>query len=109
NNISLRVEAQVVGIIAYNDRFQCPILPSLEHPQRPVATVGNEQSIGRRNIGQSLRTFKTRDHMNDFARSEINDADAVNFQLGKEQPLPPQVDSHMVEPPPNIAKLDLAL
>ena len=51
-----------------------------------------------------MRLFQSRDRLQQFAIGEIDDADTVVAQFGHEQPLPFQIDRHVVDTAGDIAE-----
>jgi hypothetical protein len=102
------VHPDVVRIVAELDPSVGRVVRPLKEPQRPVAPVGDEQRVARRQIADPLRLLHPGEAAYQLASLEIDDTDAVVAELGDEQPTAIEIDRHVIDASAHRAERDLA-
>ena len=78
------IDTDVVGIVTEPERIERGKLSAFEAVNHAVAGIGHEDRVGGRDVGHALRLSEPIDPAQDFACSEIQDAQAVVAELGHE-------------------------
>src|SRR5260221_14209649 len=79
------VDAAIVGIVAERQHREGRDIAAAIEAQRAVAGTGHVERVGRRDVADALWLLETADPVQDSARREIDDADAVIAELGEEE------------------------
>ena len=99
NLIGGAVHADIVGVLAKIDLPGRGIIRSRENAHRSVARVCDVKRIRRRHISEALWLSQSGNRLNEFTFLEVDDPDGVVAEFGNEEPLPRQIDRHVIDWP----------
>src|SRR5262244_3334913 len=103
------VYAHIVGIVTELDAPDRGQVLAPQDMHRTITGVRYKYAVGKRDIRNALRLAQTGDPVQHLARCQIHDAKAVVAELGNKQPLPPQIDSKVIDAAANLPERYLGL
>ena len=107
NLIGGAVHADIVGILAKINPTGRGIIRSGKNAHRSIARVCDVKRIHRRHVSEALRFPQSGNRLNDLALLEVDDPDGVVAELGNEEPLPRQINRHVINSTAHFAERNL--
>ena len=107
NLIGGAVHADIVGVLAKIDLPGRGIIRSRENAHRSIARVCDVKRIRRRQVSDALWLLQSPHRSNDLFVLEVDDPDGVVAKFGNEEPLPRQINRHVIDSAAHFAEGNL--
>ena len=107
NLIGGAVHADIVGVLAKIDLPGRGIIRSRENAHRSIARVCDVKRIRRRQVSDALWLLQSPHRSNDLFVLEVDDPDGVVAEFGNEEPLPRQINRHVIDSAAHFAEGNL--